>query len=169
MKYRKSIIALVVAVAFCSTAHATRQRPDKVIYDGKEYSLLPNNTEPTWRAFPATDFPMQQYFEKYPDKCPRSNVAETALARGHWATYEVRNGQLFLKEIEIYHYLSESDEVITKSVMHEVLPDKKPLKIDWLSGTFALREQDGREVIRLKINKGDVKEIEPPKSPDPSK
>ena len=113
---------------------------------------------------------MQQYFEKHPDKHPsRSETARntlivtisSALARGYIATYEVRNGQLFLKDIEINHWLDKSKEPTTKSVMKEVFPDGKPLKIDWLSGTFVLKEKHpGRETLRLKVDKGDVKEIE---------
>lgn len=66
---------------------ATAQFPDKINYNGKEYNLNSN--------------PLEVYFEKNPNKRPKSEVRSSALWRGYVATFEIIDNQLFLKDIEI--------------------------------------------------------------------
>jgi len=161
MKLAKYIIALALTATLCSTAHATRQRPDIVIYDGLEYQM--HFFETGGNVNIPSAYPMEQYFEKHLDKRPRGGGISSNLRRGHLATYEVRDGQLFLKDIKI-RPMQSRDEM--KSVMKDVFPDGKPLKIDWLRGT--LRLGSGTAVAWLEIDKGNVKRVEKPKSAEAS-
>ena len=61
--------------------------PDKIIYDGKEHKLHSN--------------PLEVYFEKFPDKKPKSEIRSSALWRGYVATFEFEDKSLYLKDIKI--------------------------------------------------------------------
>ena len=151
----KTKLILLLAIVVGSTASATMQIPDKAIYDGKEYWLerLGN-------------FLMESYFKEYPDmhsiKATLLRPRSTALWRGYVATYEVKDRQLYLKDMEIPEYTIEDGnrQIRWESVMDKVFPDKKPLKIDWASGLLVLEPPRGetrREIILLEIDKGDIK------------
>ena len=149
------IIVLLSAVNLCATA----QYPDKIIYNGKEYSLHSN--------------PMQEYFKNFPDKKPKSGIISSALWRGYIATFEVADNSLFLKDVEIMVSKDSKDkksfETEWKSVLSEVVSDNKKLKIDWFTGLLVL--PFGKVVnyvhmgygstyenyILLEIDKGDFK------------
>ena len=113
--------SIVLSVFFSLTVFATAQIPDKVIYNGKEY-MLHNN-------------PLESYFEKYPDKRPKVEVWSNALYRGYIATFEIKGGQLYLKDIEI---LSSYKRKEWKTVRKEVFPKQKSVKIDWMTGILVL-------------------------------
>ena len=124
MKY---LITTVLSALFCLTAFATAQYPDKIILDGKEYSLHSN--------------PLESYFEINPEKRPKGGVMSTALWRGYVATFEIRDSQLFVKDIQIQYWDTtdkKSHDTKWKSVMTEVFPDQKKSKVDWLSGLLVL-------------------------------
>ena len=83
-------ITTALIIFFYLTTYATAQYPDKIIFNGKEYSLHSN--------------PLETYFEKNPDKRPKGGVISTALWRGYVATFEVRGSQLFVKDIQIEYW-----------------------------------------------------------------
>jgi len=123
----KHLITTVLSALFCLTAFATAQYPDKIILDGKEYSLHSN--------------PLESYFEINPEKRPKGGVMSTALWRGYVATFEIRDSQLFVKDIQIQYWDTtdkKSHDTKWKSVMTEVFPDQKKSKVDWLSGLLVL-------------------------------
>ena len=124
MKY----IFLVILILFIScNASATAQMPDKIIYKGKEYALHSN--------------PMEEYFEKYPDKKPKRGIMSTALWRGYVAIFEVKDNQLLLKDIKIMvENESLKDKFSTKweSVMMEIFPNQATIKIDWITGLLII-------------------------------
>jgi hypothetical protein len=106
---------------------ATAQYPDKIIYNGKEYSLHSN--------------PLEAYFEKNSDKRPKGGVMSTALWRGYVATFDVQDNQLFLKDIEIEYHDTTSTESYPykwRSVITEVFPDQKERNLDWLTGLLVI-------------------------------
>ena len=108
----------------------TVQYSDKIIYKGKECPL---------RTYP---YPMENYFEKYPDKRPKSEGCWTSLWRGYVATFEIKDNQLFLKDIEIrIHTKNKRGDYRDswESVIDEVFPNREILKIDWLTETLTLR------------------------------
>lgn len=123
----RTILTVVLTLFLGLNVFATAQYPDKIIYNGKEYNLNSN--------------PLESYFEKNPDKRPKAQVMSTALWRGYVATFEVKDNQLFLKEIEIQYRDTTSKESYNykwRSVINEVFPDQKEIKIDWLTGLLVI-------------------------------
>lgn len=123
----KFLIATVLGTFFYLTTFATAQYPDKIIFDGKEYSLHSN--------------PLESYFEKNPDKRPKGGVMSTALWRGYVATFEIRDSQLFVKDIQIEYWDTtnkKSHDTKWKSVLTEVFGEQKDIKVDWLTGLLVL-------------------------------
>jgi len=118
-------LLLLAFMAFSSNAFPTAQYPDKIVYKGKEYSLHSN--------------PMEAYFEKNPSKKPQGGVISSALWRGYVATFEIADGSLLLKDVEIQVPEKEHGYVF-KSVLEKVVPSGTRLKIDWFSGLLVLPE-----------------------------
>lgn len=125
----RTIVYLVslVCVTFSSNAFATAQYPDKIIYKGKEHSLHSN--------------PMEVYFAKHPEKKPRSEIISSALWRGYVATFEIADGSLLLKDVEIEVTNPDREhDFIFKSVIEQIVPAGERLKIDWFNGLLVLPE-----------------------------
>jgi hypothetical protein len=119
----KAIITFLWIV-FCSCqVFATAQISDLIIYNGTKYALNSN--------------PLEQYFEKNPDKRPQGEIMSTALWRGYVATFEIKENQLFLRDIEI-QVSDTTRKKNWKSVLHEVFPDQPNIKLDWLTGLLVL-------------------------------
>ena len=150
----KTLLITALAVASSSLAFATLQIPDKIIYDGKKYKLLSN--------------PLESYFEKNPGKRPEDTRQSTALWRGYVATFEIKDNQLYVKDIEIEIGLPTYKNGFHigpwKSVMKKVFPKQKLVKADWVTellivqtrkvaGHGNIQEYDD---ILLEIDKGKV-------------
>ncbi len=157
-KIMRPVLTIILTLFLGLKVFATAQYPDKIIYNGKEYSLHSN--------------PLESYFEKNPDKRPKGGIMSTALWRGYVATFEVRDNQLFLKDIEIEYQDTTSKESYNykwRSVINEVFPDQKNIKIDWLTGLLVIPHgklvnyvhmgygSTFKNYILLEIDKGDVK------------
>ncbi len=107
--------------------YGTAQAADIIIFNGKEYFLFTN--------------PLEKYFEEHPDKRPKRGNFLTALMRGYIATFEFKDNELILKDIEIYisDSLRENEpESEWVSVLDEVFPNQEVLKIDWWTGLLVL-------------------------------
>lgn len=156
----KTKILLILVVILLGTVNlfATAQYPDKIFYNGKEYALHSN--------------PMEEYFQKFPDKKPKSGIISSALWRGYVATFEIADNSLYLKDIDILVSKKTKDnsfETEWKSVLSEVVPDNKKLKIDWFTGLLVLPFGEivnyvhmgygstYENYILLEIDKGDFK------------
>lgn len=124
----RTLVATVLIIAIAaSNALATAQYPDKILYDGKEYSLHTN--------------PMELYFIKHPEKKPKREIISTALWRGYVATFEVKDKSPVLKDIEIDVPRETEDgksDCTWKSVKDTVVPKGKVLQIDWFTGILVL-------------------------------
>lgn len=124
-----SIIILLLSYAVQDVS-ATAQIPDRLIYKGKSYNLHNN--------------PLEAYFKEYPRKRPEGDVSSTALWRGYIATFEIQNGLLILKDlqIEVYEHQEGREEwapnTTLKSVLKEVFPKKDTIKIDWCTQILIL-------------------------------
>jgi len=130
MKTQMRIILTVIFVVLShSTVFGTVQVPDKIIYNGKEYYLHSN--------------PMEDYFKKYPNKHPQRNrdtvIVSSDLWRGYVATFEIKNNQLYLKDIEIEVPDDTSmRDTKWKSVLKEVFPNQELVKVDWITGLLVM-------------------------------
>ena len=155
MKNSISIGFIAFWVLASSAVFGTVQKPDKIIYRGKEY-----NSENYSMVYNLENYPMEEYFEKYPDKRPKSDVTSTALWRGYVATFEIQDGQLYLKDIEIEistKVKSDWYEYSWKSVLNEVFPKQELVKMDWVTGLLVLYTSDYEQYILLEVDKGDLK------------
>lgn len=154
----KLLLTLLLTLLLKVTAFATAQYPEKIIYKGKEYNMHSN--------------PMESYFTSHPDKRPRGGIVSTALWRGYVATFEVSNGSLYLKDIEIeVRDTTSKGRYDTKfqSVMEQVFPGQTHIKVDWQTGLLVIPYgklvnyvhmgygSTYEHYILLEINKGDVK------------
>jgi hypothetical protein len=152
----KRVLTLLVALFSGASAFATAQSPDKIIYEGKEYALYSN--------------PLEPYFTKNPEKRPRPQIMSSALWRGYVATFEIKDKQLFLKDIEIQYSDSVSAGAYKfRSVMQDVFPGQQEVKIGWITGLLVLPHGERvnyvhmgygstyEKYILLEIDKGDLK------------
>lgn len=115
---RFGLQAFVILLLSISTVSATWQIPDVLIYEGKEYSIFNELLEP--------------FFKKYPERNPKDeDKICSANWRGYKAIFEVSNGEIVLKNI-----YEDACSGSTVSQMKKVVPDGKPLKIDWYSGVL---------------------------------
>lgn len=154
----KTFLTIILTLFLGLNGYATAQYPDKIIYNGKEYNLYSN--------------PLESYFEKNSDKRPAGGIMSTALWRGYVATFEVKSNQLFLKDIEIQYRDTTSKESYAykwRSVLNEIFPEQKDIKIDWLTGLLVIPYgklvnyvhmgygSTYKNYILLEIDKGDLK------------
>ncbi|MCL2012644.1 MAG: hypothetical protein FWG75_07665 [Cystobacterineae bacterium] len=119
----------LLGAVFSTEVFATAQISDKLIYKGKKYALHSN--------------PLEEYFQKHPQKRPKTESVSSALWRGYIATFEFKNKELFLKDIEgLVH--SKDGKPERKSFLAELLDEKDSMKIDWFSGTLVV--PDGKQI-----------------------
>ena len=115
---RSSLRVALICLLSISTASATWQIPDVLIFEGKEYSIFNELLEP--------------YFKKYPERNPKDEDYRcSANWRGYKAIFEVSNGEIVLKDI-----FKNACDRSTVSEMKKAVPDGMPLKIGWYSGVL---------------------------------
>ncbi|WP_334319302.1 hypothetical protein OH491_17110 [Termitidicoccus mucosus] len=109
-----------------ATVFATAQRSDILIYEGKEYFLHTN--------------PLNEFLEKNSDiKVPETRMQITSLWRGYVATFEIRDGCLFIKDVRIPKGSDkETHELIWESVIDKIIKKEKDRRADWFSGLLVL-------------------------------
>lgn len=113
-----AITMFMLAVAV-SSAFATAQFTDVIVYEGKKYGLQTN--------------PMEAYFAMHPDKKTEGRVRSTALWRGYMATFEIKTNDLVLKDIEILTRNETENGTSWRSVKDDVVPGGKVLLVDWFT------------------------------------
>ncbi|MEY2652318.1 MAG: hypothetical protein RLZZ321_1411 [Bacteroidota bacterium] len=127
LNMKRLLLTIIFTLFSGLKVFATAQFPDKINYNGKEYNLNSN--------------PLEVYFEKNPNKRPKSEVRSSALWRGYVATFEIIDNQLFLKDIEIQYRDTTSkgsNNSNWKSVLNEVFDDQKNIQVDWYTGLLVL-------------------------------
>jgi len=97
------------------------------MYNGREYPLL---TEPLAAC----------------RKKPRTGLRSTALLRGYVATFEIRNAELLLKDIQIE---TPSAPGRWESVLHEFTGGQDELKADWFTGELTVGDGSIVEYIHI--------------------
>lgn len=109
----------------------TAQKPDVLIYKGKQYALNSN--------------PLEYYFNNYPDKRPKSEIISSNLWRGYIATFEYIEDVLYVVDIQVNATSPDWDgndlltyDTVLKSVFKEVFPGKTRIKVDWYSGILVV-------------------------------
>lgn len=123
----KVILTVLLMVLLKLTTFATAQYPDKIVYKGKTYNMHSN--------------PLESYFARNPEKRPRGGNSSTALWRGYIATFEARNGSLYVRDIEIMvRDTARKDGYAMKyqSVLEQVFPGQTDIRVDWLTGLLVI-------------------------------
>ncbi|WP_051197755.1 hypothetical protein [Flavobacterium soli] len=119
------ILLILTVTFFQSKVFATAQYPDKIVYQGTEYSLQTN--------------PLEKYFKKHPEKRPKGGVMSSACWRGYVATFEVLDGKLLIKKLEIeIRDKDKKNGYSWKNVLEETFPDTTERFTDWFSGLLIL-------------------------------
>ena len=125
MSVRILLIVLLIILG-SSFVFATPQRPDILIYEGKEYPIYNGDL-------------LRDYFIKFPERNPMDKVHWCSdLWRGYSSVFEVSDGRIYLKDIFT------GDCVTRISQLKKVVPDGKPLAMDEYSGVLLAfyRQQD---------------------------
>lgn len=136
-KIMKQYLLIIILFFIVFNVYSTAQYPDKIYFNGKEYSLYSN--------------PLESYFEKNPEKRPKTLIISSALWRGYVATFEVLNNQLFLKDIEIQvkDTTKKSFDTKWKSVILETFPNQELVKVDWLTGLLVIPQGKLKNYVHL--------------------
>ncbi|WP_298760551.1 hypothetical protein [uncultured Psychroserpens sp.] len=127
MRNELTLILFLVFATLTKSANATGQYPDAIVIDGKEYSIKGN--------------PLEKYFEKYPEKKPKTNIMSSALHRGYIATFTFANEKLYLIDIKIKVKKENSDknwETEMVSVFNKVFPNENKVLMDLYSGILII-------------------------------
>ncbi|MES2826249.1 MAG: hypothetical protein V4732_21830 [Pseudomonadota bacterium] len=114
---------MILVLLFCiNSLLASEQIPDLLLYDGKELTL--------------DIYPLESYFEKYPEKKSNHNIMSTALRRGYIATFEFKDNFLTLNKLIIPDWSQK--ERIERSVIDTVFPDVKDRQLRWYNGLLVI-------------------------------
>jgi hypothetical protein len=119
----KTIGLILILMSIGTVSHGTSQRPDKIIYQGKNYDLHSN--------------PLEKYFERNPDKRPKGGRSSN-LWRGYIATFEIIDNDLFVVDIQTLRRKDRESESNWTSVLKEVFPDQEKVKLDWFDGLLVI-------------------------------
>jgi hypothetical protein len=139
---KKLILSLLLYIGLSSNALATAQMPDLLIYEGEKVGIFSN--------------PLETYFDK---NHPRPNelfkFSCTASWRGYLATWEIKDGFLYLlKLVE-----GGCDEKAAEIPLSKVFPKQKaPIKATWFSGSLVIPQ--GQELEYVHMGYGSVYEKE---------
>lgn len=123
----KSISVAICFLLLTANAFATAQYPDKIVFNGQTQMLHSN--------------PMEAYFNKFPDKIPKTDVSFSALTRGYVATFEFDDSTLVLRDIVAISYRHDEEDssgIGWKSFISEIQVGSEPLKVDWLTGLLVV-------------------------------
>lgn len=123
----------------------TQQIRDKLIFDGKEYFL---NAEI-----------LEYYFNKFPNKKPKSNSSWTACWRGYCATFEIVNNELMIKEFYLLDWIENNNK---EKSQFELFPNNKYswftgfIRIDDFRGEYDDENNEDGIYELLEIKNGDL-------------
>jgi hypothetical protein len=116
-------------VSVALLALATAQQGDRLVLDGKEYFIHTN--------------PLRAWLAENPGRLPRSEIISTGNWRGYVATWEAKDGQLLLKDIEIMARKENSSRAEYpgssygyRSVLSEVFPGQSTIVAEWFTGNI---------------------------------
>jgi len=120
-------VVLLATLSLAILAFTTAQQGDILLIDGKKYSIHTN--------------PLEGFLVKNPERRPHGSVMSSANWRGYIATWEIRDGQLLLKDVEVLVGKDQSSRLEYpgssygyRSVLSEVFPERSAIVADWFSG-----------------------------------
>ena len=147
----KLIISIFIFLSSLQS-FSTIQRSDILIYNGKNYAL--------------TEYYLETYFEKHPEKKPKSNIQSTDLWRGYVAVFTVINNQIYLTDLKIRVRDLTNDEMFStkwKSVFVDFSPKNEKFLINWITDLEIIAIGEPNEYDKdygMTYNNYDLLEIE---------
>jgi len=140
---KKTLQSLFVVLVLSSLCPATTQIQDRLIYDSNKYFVAYD------------EFPLEEYWSEELPKPICLYMTSTACWRGYIATWEIRNGSLFLKSLG-KGAMPNDDE--TPIPLTNVFPDADGLvPADWYSGVLECnRGEKYKAMLFISIHKGKV-------------
>lgn len=132
------IVALVLFVlTLASSAFATAQAPDVLIYKGEKKHLLSN--------------PLEDFYEMGNRKRPKFMVEPFTISSGNWrgyvATWEIENDRLYLREVKAWLCPGPNEASCKKVTLEGIFPGKVRdgrVSAEWFTGK--LRIPDGEQL-----------------------
>ena len=130
MKARTMLAGFALSAFFLAANNtmATVQVPDVIIIDGKNENLDTN--------------PLAPYLSAYPNVVPKSDDPTADNWRGYVATWEILDGKLFLRKIDVAFRNPKArpneDARIIKNVIHKIFPDSRHPAATWYSGALVI-------------------------------
>ncbi|AUC76073.1 hypothetical protein [Olleya sp. Bg11-27] len=119
------ITLLIILSSFC--CYSTIQHKDILCYNGETYGLK--------------DYYFENYFEKHPEKKPKTEISSSALWRGYVATFTVYGNQIYLTDLQIQVQDKSSNEMFAtkwKSVYKDFSPNSDRYLIKWINDLILL-------------------------------
>ena len=151
----KTMLAFVLCLWGAVSLFATQQWCDELFYKGKKYQPNADMLNPFIKKHPDKDpeqysIPEEKEMRVVNDNGSvtvrgRATVSYTGLVRGYIATFEIKDGQLFLKDIEVpnpEHYDFDGNKNPNEpsfiSVMSKMFPDDPEPKAEWWTGILEI-------------------------------
>lgn len=142
-------VLMLATLLVAGSAHATAQQPDVLIVDGKDEALYTN--------------PLADWLALHPGALPKSDVTSSGNWRGYVATWEVTNGKLLLRQVDVTvqqgtekkmrsgvtqdrkgHWvettpvLEERAVFVRRNVLATLFPNQAEVVADWYTGTLII-------------------------------
>lgn len=128
----KNLLCLLLLV-FSVNVQTTEQVPDYLIYDNQALELQIN--------------PLEEFFEKFPNRRIKGGPVSSGNRRGYVATFEFKENILTLNEM-ISENL-DNDGVIKKSIIQNVFPDPTERALVWYSGVLVIPVGEMKNYVHL--------------------
>ena len=142
----RKIICIILLLLTSKFSYATEQIPDKLLYNGKLFSLATGWGHPS---------PLQTYFYQKDLKSPFP-IRSTANYRGHIATWEINNNKFILKEIRVGDEIDKAEKYDIKASSDSIIENGSILA-DWFTGVLSCYiEKNPKETLFFYIRDGEV-------------
>lgn len=122
---RNNLILLLLFSFY--TCHSTVQRKDVLIYNDESYQLK--------------NYYLEDYFESFPEKRPKSGLVSSDLWRGYLAIFKVLDDDIYLVDLQIRVVDNKPNEIFARkwiSVFDEFSPDCDKFLVDWIDDLIIL-------------------------------
>jgi hypothetical protein len=119
------IIICILPLFLAAKVFATAQAPDYLIYQGEKYRLHVN--------------PLEELFLKKEKLRPNTEIITSGNWRGYIATFEIKEGTLFISEITISKPdPTKQHSYVSESVLQKTFPKQADRKMSWFSGLLVV-------------------------------
>lgn len=130
---KNMITVLLLYIALQANAFATAQMGDLLIYEGKTEGIFSN--------------PLESYFnEEHPRPNELFKASCSANWRGYLATWEIKDGFLYLNRLVEGNCSNDAAEIPLSKVFPE---QKAPIKAVWFSGILRIPQGEQLQYVHM--------------------